>query len=214
MFRSRDNVEFPLSGPVVEHTGFKEPPQSFPWIQVASGAPYFITEAGEPWTPIGQNDAISWIELNGLFRRRDLPDVEAHLRYLKAHGITCLRLMLEYAQVRHRYLERPVGTFVPNMVQLWDDLFSLCERIGLRILLTPFDTFWTWLHWKHHPYNHRNGSPLGRPSRLLLCSDTRQAIKARFSGYPFVAWRPQKRAPATPMRLMRAYQDWFTLLWL
>jgi hypothetical protein len=181
MFRSRDNVESFLSGPVVERSGFEEPPQPFPWIQVASGAPYFITEAGEPWTPIGQNDAISWIELNGLFRRRNLPAVEAHLRYLKAHGITCLRLMLEYAQVRHRYLERPVGTFVPNMVQLWDDLFSLCERIGLRILLTPFDTFWTWLHWKHHPYNHRNGGPLGHPSRLLLCSDTRQAIKARLT---------------------------------
>ncbi|MBL0407647.1 hypothetical protein JKG68_27405 [Microvirga aerilata] len=89
--------------------------------------------------------------------------------------------MLEYAQVRHRYIERPVGTFVPSMVQLWDDLFELCERIGLRILLTPFDTFWTWLHWKHHPYNGRNGGPLRHPSRLLLCSDTRKAIKNRLT---------------------------------
>ena len=30
-----------------------------PWIQVAPGAPYFVTEGGEPWTPIGQNDAIT-----------------------------------------------------------------------------------------------------------------------------------------------------------
>ena len=48
-----------------------------PWIEVARGAPYFVTETGEPWTPIGQNDSISWIELKGLFRRRDLPAVEA-----------------------------------------------------------------------------------------------------------------------------------------
>jgi hypothetical protein len=36
------------------------------WIEVAAGAPYFATETGEPWTPVGQNDAISWVELAGL----------------------------------------------------------------------------------------------------------------------------------------------------
>jgi hypothetical protein len=181
MFRNSLDVECPFSSPAVERVSPEKLSQSLPWIQVASGAPYFITEAGEPWTPVGQNDAISWVELRGLFQRRDLPAVEAHLRYLKQHGVTCLRLMMEYAQVRHRYIERPVGTFVPSMVQLWDDLFELCERIGLRILLTPFDTFWTWLHWKHHPYNSRNGGPLRHPSRLLLCSDTRKAIKNRLT---------------------------------
>jgi mannan endo-1,4-beta-mannosidase len=181
MFRNSLDVECPFSSPTVERVAPEKLSQSLPWIQVASGSPYFITETGEPWTPIGQNDAISWVELKGLFRRRDLPAVEAHLRYLKQHGVTCLRLMMEYAQVRHRYIERPVGTFVPSMVQLWDDLFELCERIGLRILLTPFDTFWTWLHWKRHPYNSRNGGPLGHPSRLLLCPDTRQAIKSRLT---------------------------------
>ncbi len=181
MFRNSLDVACPFSSPAVERVAPETLSQSLPWIQVASGAPYFITEAGEPWTPVGQNDAISWVELKGLFQRRDLPAVEAHLRYLKQHGVTCLRLMMEYAQVRHRYIERPIGTFVPSMVQLWDDLFSLCERIGLRILLTPFDTFWTWLHWKHHPYNSRNGGPLGHPSRLLLCSDTRKAIKNRLT---------------------------------
>jgi hypothetical protein len=152
-----------------------------PWIEVAPGAPYFVTDAGEPWTPIGQNDAISWVELKGLFRRRDLPGVIAHLDRLADHGVTVLRLMLEYAQGRHRYIERPVGRFVPAMVELWDDLFRLCEERGIRILLTPFDTFWTWLHWRHHPYNRRNGGPLGTPARMLLCPEARAAIKARLS---------------------------------
>jgi hypothetical protein len=152
-----------------------------PWIQVARDSPYFVTETGEPWTPIGQNDSISWVELRGLFRRRDLPGVEAHLRWLADHGVTCLRLMVEYAQVRHRYFERPMGIFVPNMVQLWDDLFALCERHGLRILITPFDTFWTWLHWRWHPYNRQNGGVLDKPSRILLCGEAREAIKARLT---------------------------------
>jgi mannan endo-1,4-beta-mannosidase len=150
-----------------------------PWISVAKNAPYFVDEDGAPWHPIGQNDAISWPELEPLFRRRDLPAVERHLCWLRDHGVTCLRLMLEYAQVRHRYIEKPAGRFVPAMVQLWDDLFAMCERVGLRILLTPLDTFWMWVHWRHHPWNKANGGPLDSMTRALLCGETRVAVKAR-----------------------------------
>ena len=168
------------------------PPSDVPlsWIRTLSGHPYFFDGArvgadvgedvGAAWTPIGQNDAVSWPELNGLFRARDLPGVEAHLRWLSDQGVTCLRLMLEYAQGRHRYFEKPAGRFVPAMVRLWDDLFAMCERVGLRILLTPFDTFFTWTQWKHHPYNAKNGGPCASRKALLTCPATRDAIKARF----------------------------------
>ena len=152
-----------------------------PWIGVAPDAPYFLDDRGRDWTPIGQNDAISWPELAPLFRRRDLAAVERHLRWLVEHGVTCLRLMIEYAQVRHRYFERPAGNVVPAMVRLWDDLFALCERVGLRILLTPVDTFWMWLHWRHHPWNAVHGGPLDHPSGVLACGATRRAIKARLT---------------------------------
>ncbi len=149
------------------------------WIEVRPGLPYFVDGAGAAWTPIGQNDAVSWPELDGLFRRRDLRSVEAHLHHLRASGVTCLRLMLEYAQGEHRYIEKPVGRFVPNMVRLWDDLFALCARTGMRILLTPFDTFFTWTRWGSHPYNRANGGPCASRRRLLTCPATRAAIKAR-----------------------------------
>lgn len=154
---------------------------ALPWVQVAPNAPYFITDRGAPWTPIGQNDAITWPELSGLFRRQDTASVEAHLRVLASSGITCLRLMLEYCHGERRYLEQPVGRFVPNMVRLWDDLFAVCERVGLRILLTPFDTFFTWTRWGKHPYNRANGGPCTSRTRLLTCPDTRAAIKARLA---------------------------------
>ena len=154
------------------------PPQ-LPWIEVSPGAPYFQTDRGESWAPIGQNDAITWQDLEGLFRRRDLAGVERYLADLAAHGVTCLRLMMEYAQGRYRYFERPAGTFNPVMVQLWDDLFDLCARHGLRILLTPFDTFWMWKKWKHHPYNRANGGPCRARSGMLTCTRTREAIKRR-----------------------------------
>jgi hypothetical protein len=152
-----------------------------PWIEIAPGVPYFQTESGESWLPIGHNDAITWPSLAGLYRRRDLPTVERYLADLAAHGVTCLRLMLEYAQGRHRYLERPCGTFRPAMVQLWDDLFALCTGYGIRILVTPFDTFWMWRKWKQHPYNRAAGGPCASRSRMLTCPDTRAAIKRRLS---------------------------------
>ncbi|HEX7180747.1 MAG TPA: hypothetical protein VF756_02805, partial [Thermoanaerobaculia bacterium] len=150
-----------------------------PWIEVVPGAPYFRTDRGESWTPIGHNDAITWPSLKDAFRRRDLPAVDRYLRLLAASGVTCLRLMLEYAQERHRFFERPPGAFRPAMIQLWDDLFALCARHGIRILLTPFDTFWMWRRWKHHPYNRSNGGVCAAKSRMLTCRDTRAAIKRR-----------------------------------
>ena len=156
-------------------------------IRLAPDAPYFVDGDGRDWTPVGHNDSIAWPNLAPLFRRRDPQAVEAYLRHLKASGVTCLRLMLECAQSRHRYFERPFGRINPAMVTLWDDLFALCARVGLRILLTPFDTFWTWVRWRHHPYNIRNGGPLESPTRLLLDPQVRAAAKARL-GFAAERW--------------------------
>ncbi|MGF7147339.1 mannan endo-1,4-beta-mannosidase [Sphingomonas zeicaulis] len=148
---------------------------------VESGSPYFVTEAGQSWTPIGQNDAITWPELNGLFRRKDMGGVEEHLWRLRASGVTCLRLMLEYCQGQHRYIERPVGRMQANMVQLWDDLFRLLEKVGLHVLLTPYDTFFMWIRWRHHPYARQNGGPSRGRRTWLTCAATREAILARLA---------------------------------
>ncbi len=150
-----------------------------PWIQVCHNAPYFQDETGKPWTPIGQNDAITWPDFAGAFRRRDLNSVEEHLKFLADHDVNCLRLMLEYCQSPHRTLEKPVGRFVPNMVRLWDDIFALCEKYGIRILLTPYDTFWMWIRWDKHPYNEINGGICDSRNRWLLEPRMRDAMKAR-----------------------------------
>ena len=87
--------------------------------------------------------------------------------------------MLEYCQTPHRYLEKPIGRFVPNMVRMWDDIFALCEKYGLRILLTPYDTFWMWIRWDKHPYNEKNGGICDSRNRWLLEPQMREAMKAR-----------------------------------
>ena len=152
---------------------------TLPWIERAPDAPYFIDETGKSWTPIGQNDAISWVEFAGLMGRRDLASVRRHLDYLAASGVTCLRFMLEYAQFGGHFFEQPAGRFNPDMIALWDDLFALVEAAGLRILLTPMDTYFHWVRWDLHPYNAANGGPCTARTRLMVCPDTRALIKAR-----------------------------------
>ncbi len=152
-----------------------------PWIERAPGGPYFQTESGLAWTPVGQNDAVTWPELAGLYRRRDLEGVERHLHWLAGQGVTCLRLMMEYCQTDHRGFERPAGRFNPAMVALWDDLFTLCGRAGLRVLLTPLDTFFTWVRWKHHPYNRANGGPCPSRTQLMIHPGVRALVKRRLA---------------------------------
>ncbi|HUQ97068.1 MAG TPA: hypothetical protein VM010_05345 [Chitinophagaceae bacterium] len=154
---------------------------ALPWIVVKKGHPYFFTERGRSWTPVGQNDAITWPDLKGAFMGKDLAAVETYLDKLVDAGVTCLRLMLEYCQGEHRYLEKPVGYFQPHMVTLWDMLFALCEKKGLRILLTPYDTFWMWRRWARHPYRHTNGGPCAKRTAWLCCPRTRNAIKNRLT---------------------------------
>lgn len=152
-----------------------------PWVTVTPEAPYFQTEDGHSWTPIGQNDALTWPDLAGLFQRRNLAAVEGHLAWLAAHGVTCLRLMLEYCQTEHRYFERPVGRFQPHMVRLWDDLFALCVKYGLRVLLTPFDTYWMGRRWRHYPYQQAHGGPGTTRAQWLRSPHMRVAIKNRLT---------------------------------
>jgi hypothetical protein len=140
-----------------------------------------MTETGAPWTPIGHNSAITWPDLGTLFRRINSNAVARHLDMLVEHGVTCIRLMLEYCRGDHRYLEQPVGRFKRHMVQYWDDLIGMSEARGLRLLLTPFDTFWMWLRWERHPYNARNGGPCADRGQFLVCRRTREAIKARLA---------------------------------
>ena len=150
-----------------------------PWITKAPAAPYFQDDDGQSWTPVGQNDSISWHQLQGLAGRRDLPAVSRHLEHVAAHGVTCLRLMLEYAETGEHFFERPAGVFNPVVVQIWDDLFALAEAARLRILLTPLDTYFQYVRWDNHPYNEANGGPCPARTQMMTHPGVRALIKAR-----------------------------------
>lgn len=134
-------------------------PQYSGWISVAPSGRYFQDETGRGFLAIGQNDAITWPGLVELLEGGDPTVAEAYIRDLRANGITISRVMMEYAQFDEGLLENPVGTFVPNVVSFWDTFIALCEKHGLYLILTPFDTFWQVCNWDRHPYNAANGGP-------------------------------------------------------
>ena len=88
---------------------------SLPWIGRAPGVPYFADDTGQPWTPIGQNDALPWYDFAGVLDRRNMERVRGHLAWLRGHGVTCLRFMLEYAETGEHFFEQPAGVFNPRM---------------------------------------------------------------------------------------------------
>ena len=150
------------------------------WVKRAPGVPYFITEDGVAWTPIGQNDAISWVEWQGLWNG-DLGSVARHLAWMRDSGVTVLRFMLEYAETGEHFFEQPAGTFNPTIVAAWDRLIPLVQAAGLRLLLTPLDTYFQWVLWDQHPYNVANGGPCAARTQLMICPATRALIKARLA---------------------------------
>ncbi len=150
------------------------------WVRLGPGRRYFETEDGEPFLIIGQNDALTWPELEGLLGRRDIPSVEKHMAWLADHGVTTLRVMLEYVG-DGLYLERSCGEFDPVTVEAIDELIRICERQQLRLLLTPFDTFFTWVMWDDHPYNAGRGGPCRERLDLLTQPEGMAAVKRRIA---------------------------------
>jgi hypothetical protein len=151
-----------------------------PWVTTKPKSCYFWTEDGNPWTPIGQNEAISWLKLRSLYDRADVPAVEEYLQMLKQSGVNCIRMALEYWDEEWFNFETKLGEFNPTLVTFWDDLISMCERYEIRIVLTPFNGYWLRREWDTHPYNIENGGICKDWSEILVNPDARTAIKQRF----------------------------------
>lgn len=150
------------------------------WVRVAEGGRYFMTEEGAPFLVIGHNEALPWPNLRSLLGERDLPAVEAYLAMLAAHGVTVLRVMLEDCEEEPWFFEDPVGQPRPEIVQCWDNLVGLCERLGPRLLVVFWDTFHLFLRWDHHPYG-RPGSSFDGPASFCASPAALEAQKRRIA---------------------------------
>jgi hypothetical protein len=150
------------------------------YISVAPGGHYFVDEGGQGFIVIGQNDGVSWPGLVTLVDRSSSLSTERYIMDLREHGVTVSRIMIEYSEKPFTFLENPVGTFSPSIIQFWDDFFALAEAHGLYLLLTPYDTFWQGRHWDTYPYNATVGGPCETPHDWLTGAACIEAQKTRW----------------------------------
>jgi mannan endo-1,4-beta-mannosidase len=153
-------------------------PASMPYVRVAPGGRHFMTEDGAPFLVIGHNEGMPWPTMHHMHREEDLATTEAYIQMLAEHGVTVLRIMLEYCEDEDWFFENPVGQPVPATVLYWDDLIGLCERYGIRLLVMFWDTFFMSRRWEHHPYS-APGSGFDGPGSFCTSPTALEAQKAR-----------------------------------
>ncbi len=168
-----------LEKTVIAQSEIRLPPYQG-YISVAPKGHYFVDEAGQGFIVIGQNDGVPWDGLVTLLNNVAPQATEHYIQDLRAHGITVSRIMIEYSQEPHTYLENPVGTFSPSMVAFWDSFIALAEKHGLYLLLTPYDTFWQAKNWGRYPYNAQLGGPCESMRSWLRDEACIEAHRARW----------------------------------
>jgi mannan endo-1,4-beta-mannosidase len=143
-------------------------PNQEDWLRVMPGGHYFVHQNGKPFIPIGANHNPDWPELeqsNPLARDYDPARTDRWFAHMAANGVNVIRLMVETPPSGN--LEEPVGLFRPEHVIWLDHVFAAARKHGVRLWVTPYDTFWMSLRKETCPYWAENGGPIVKPIDFL-----------------------------------------------
>jgi hypothetical protein len=138
------------------------------FIRVMPGGRYFAHSNGVPFTPVGYNHNPDWTELSFGNPLADHPDparVDRWFKNLKEHGVDLIRLMAETPQSGN--LEERPGLYRPEQIIWLDTVFSAARKYGVRLWITPYDTFWMNRRADASPYWSANGGPVVKPIDFL-----------------------------------------------
>lgn len=137
-------------------------------IRVMPGGRQFVDAKGKPFIPIGYNHNPDWTELGHAYplhgESYDPARTDRWFAKLKANGVNVLRMMAETPPSGN--LEDKVGTFSPEHMTWLDNIVTSARKHGIRIMLTPYDTFWMNLRADASPYWTMNGGPVD-PTRKI-----------------------------------------------
>lgn len=152
-------------------------------VRVMPGGRQFALASGKPFVPIGYNHNPDWTEFawaNPLNPEGyDPKRADARFAKLQANGVNVVRMMAETPPSGN--LEDAVGTFSPEHMTWLDNLVTSARRHNVRIMLTPYDTFWMNLRVDASPYWAVNGGPMdpARKSEWYTAPRLREAHKRR-----------------------------------
>jgi mannan endo-1,4-beta-mannosidase len=150
------------------------------YVQVMPGGRYFVHADGKPFIPLGYNHNPDWPQFDEANPDREtyLPDrPDRYMAHLKANGVNTVRLMIETPQSGN--LEEPIGTFRPEHVRWIDTVVLAARKHGIKLIVTPWDTFWMNLRWDKTPYNPELGGLVKNRLDFITSPEVRKQQKRR-----------------------------------
>jgi len=162
-------------GPLV-----KADPAREDFVSVMPGGRYFAHADGSPFTPIGYNHNPDWSQLIESDPTRpgyDPKVTERFFKHLRKNGINLVRLMLETPA--SGMLENPIGTFRPEQVRWIDNIFTAARKSDIKLMITPWDTFWMTRQWDISPYDPARGGRVEKMIDFITKPEVREAQKKR-----------------------------------
>lgn len=152
------------------------------YVRVADGGRYFVHADGKFFTPLGYNHNPEWPRTGESAIGRDWynPDItDAFFKHLNECGVNLIRMMLE-APAAGFLFEDPIGTFKPEQVAFIDNIVTLARKHDIKLLMTPWDTFWMSHTWDRNPYNAKNGGPVEKKVDFLTRREVIEGQKKRW----------------------------------
>jgi len=141
---------------------------------------YFVHADGRPFIPIGYNHNPDWpefIEANPDFRDYRPEETAKYNAHLAESGVNTLRLMIETPPSGN--LEDPIGTFSPEHVRWIDTIVDGARKNHIKLIVTPWDTFWMNLRFETTPYNPALGGDLKEKIDFITSPVLRDQEKRR-----------------------------------
>ncbi len=138
-----------------------------PGVRVMPGGRLFVDARGRPFIPIGGNQNPDWPDFERADPKREDYDprrADAYGAKLRANGVNLIRLMVDTPLTGS--LEDTVGVFSPEHMMWLDTVVASARKHGVRLMVTPYDTFWMNLRPELSPYWKANGGPLD-PARKI-----------------------------------------------
>jgi len=154
--------------------------ESEDYAKVMPEGRYFVHADGKPLIPIGYNHNPDWAKFEeanplGNHYEPELPD--QYMAHLQKSGVNVIRLMIETPPSGN--LEEPIGTFSPEHVRWIDTIFLAARKHGIKLIVTPWDTFWMNRRWETTPYNPENGGLVHKRIDFITSPEVRAQQKKR-----------------------------------
>jgi mannan endo-1,4-beta-mannosidase len=156
-------------------------PASEDYVRVAPGGRYFVHADGTFFTPLGYNHNPDWPQTyeSAIGRPEYDPTVtDAFFKHLSECGVNLIRLMLE-SPAGGFLLEDPLGTFQPDQIAFLDNIVTLARKHDIKLMVTPWDTFWMNYRWDTNPYSLAAGGPVEKKVEFIVKPAVADAQKKR-----------------------------------